>query len=203
MCNLFSFLYAHTCTCAKLICGPVYTVYCMVNCWTIIAIGTVYCRSLRSAREGVSQGGLGLLGKHRKRERLRSLLDILRTLKTLVWYTSSAVIVVDLWEIRLVHHSMYTNRKPWSVKRMSVNGLRLIYTESGGPQDIPLTYIVCPPTLEFCLYVIKNVWKVYTWESTTSEPEGAGSLTTPTLWGFLHSPTHCPVTNLAAYGSYT
>ena len=44
----------------------------------------VYCRSLKSAREGVSQGGLGLLGKHRKRERLRSLLVILRTLKTLV-----------------------------------------------------------------------------------------------------------------------
>lgn len=40
-------------------------------------------RSLKSAREGVSQGGLGLLGKHRKRERLRSLLDILKTLKTL------------------------------------------------------------------------------------------------------------------------
>ena len=41
-------------------------------------------RSLKSAREGVSQGGLGLLGKHRKRERLKTLLDILKTLKTLV-----------------------------------------------------------------------------------------------------------------------
>jgi hypothetical protein len=40
-------------------------------------------RSLKSAQEGVSQGGLGLLGKHRKRERLRSMLEILRTLKTL------------------------------------------------------------------------------------------------------------------------
>ena len=39
---------------------------------------------LRLAREGVSHGGLGLLAKHRKRERLRALLDILRTLKTLV-----------------------------------------------------------------------------------------------------------------------
>ncbi|CAI8025948.1 Syndetin [Geodia barretti] len=40
-------------------------------------------RSLKSARQGVSHGGLGLLGKHRKRERLHSLLDILKTLKTL------------------------------------------------------------------------------------------------------------------------
>ena len=41
-------------------------------------------RQLKIAREGVSHGGLGLLAKHRKRERLRALLDILRTLKTLV-----------------------------------------------------------------------------------------------------------------------
>jgi hypothetical protein len=40
-------------------------------------------RSLKSARQGVSHGGLGLLGKHRKRERLHSLVDILKTLKTL------------------------------------------------------------------------------------------------------------------------
>ena len=39
---------------------------------------------LKLAQEGVSHGGLGLLAKHRKRERLRALLDILRTLKTLV-----------------------------------------------------------------------------------------------------------------------
>jgi hypothetical protein len=39
---------------------------------------------LKTAKEGVSHGGLGLLAKHRKRERLRALLDILRTLKTLV-----------------------------------------------------------------------------------------------------------------------
>ena len=39
---------------------------------------------LKLAREGVSHGGLGLLAKHRKRERLRALLDILKTLKTLV-----------------------------------------------------------------------------------------------------------------------
>lgn len=39
---------------------------------------------LKLAREGVSHGGLGLLAKHRKRERLRALLDIMRALKTLV-----------------------------------------------------------------------------------------------------------------------
>ena len=32
----------------------------------------------------MSHGGLGLLAKHRKRERLRALLEILKTLKTLV-----------------------------------------------------------------------------------------------------------------------
>ena len=41
-------------------------------------------RQLTEARKGVSHGGLGLLAKHRRRERLRALLDILRTLKTLV-----------------------------------------------------------------------------------------------------------------------
>ncbi len=51
---------------------------------------------LRLAREGVSHGGLGLLAKHRKRERLRSLLDILRTLKTLVSELNTAV-GVFLW----------------------------------------------------------------------------------------------------------
>ena len=41
-------------------------------------------RLLKNAKEGVSHGGLGLLAKHRKRERLRTLLEILRALKTLV-----------------------------------------------------------------------------------------------------------------------
>ena len=41
-------------------------------------------RQLRMAKEGVSLGGLGLLAKHRKRERLNYLLEILRTFKTLV-----------------------------------------------------------------------------------------------------------------------
>ena len=36
------------------------------------------------AKEGVSHGGLGLLAKHRKRERLKVLLDVLKTFKTLV-----------------------------------------------------------------------------------------------------------------------
>ena len=48
---------------------------------TIYALIT---RQLKYAREGVSHGGLGLLTKHRKRERLRTLLDLLKTLKTLV-----------------------------------------------------------------------------------------------------------------------
>lgn len=39
---------------------------------------------LKLAREGVSHGGLGLLAKHRKRERLHALLEIFKTLKTLV-----------------------------------------------------------------------------------------------------------------------
>lgn len=44
-------------------------------------------RQLKYAREGVSHGGLGLLTKHRKRERLRTLLDMLKDLKTLVGRT--------------------------------------------------------------------------------------------------------------------
>ena len=36
------------------------------------------------AKEGVSHGGLGLLAKHRKRERLKVLLDVLKTFRTLV-----------------------------------------------------------------------------------------------------------------------
>lgn len=41
-------------------------------------------RSLTMARQGVSHGGLGVLAKHRKRQRLNSVLLTLRTLKTLV-----------------------------------------------------------------------------------------------------------------------
>ena len=40
----------------------------------------------------MSHGGLGLLAKHRKRERLKVLLDIMKTLKTLVCVTQSCVI---------------------------------------------------------------------------------------------------------------
>jgi len=36
------------------------------------------------AKQGVSHGGLGVLAKHRKRQRLNSVLSTLRTLKTLV-----------------------------------------------------------------------------------------------------------------------
>lgn len=49
-----------------------------------ILIYALITRQLKYAREGVSHGGLGLLTKHRKRERLRTLLDLLKTLKTLV-----------------------------------------------------------------------------------------------------------------------
>ena len=37
-----------------------------------------HCRQLHIAKEGVSHSGLGLLAKHRKRERLKVLLDVLR-----------------------------------------------------------------------------------------------------------------------------
>ncbi|XP_065897412.1 syndetin-like isoform X2 [Dysidea avara] len=40
-------------------------------------------RSLTMAKQGVSHGGLGVLAKHRKRQRLNSVLSTLRTLKTL------------------------------------------------------------------------------------------------------------------------
>lgn len=41
-------------------------------------------RHLDKARRGVSVGGLGILAKHRKKQHLISLLDSLRTIKTLV-----------------------------------------------------------------------------------------------------------------------
>ncbi|XP_065897406.1 syndetin-like isoform X2 [Dysidea avara] len=40
-------------------------------------------RSLTMAKQGVSHGGLGVLARHRKRQRLNSVLSTLRTLKTL------------------------------------------------------------------------------------------------------------------------
>ena len=43
-----------------------------------------FFRQLKHAREGVSHGGLGLLARHRRRQRLKAMLDILRSLKTLV-----------------------------------------------------------------------------------------------------------------------
>ncbi|CAI8025950.1 Syndetin [Geodia barretti] len=54
-------------------------------------------RSLKSARQGVSHGGLGLLGKHRKRERLHSLLDILKTLKTLQRTDTRLKVLLELF----------------------------------------------------------------------------------------------------------
>ena len=42
------------------------------------------------AKQGVSHGGLGVLAKHRKRQRLNSVLSTLRTLKTLVGYIELA-----------------------------------------------------------------------------------------------------------------
>lgn len=41
-------------------------------------------RQLKHAREGVSHGGLGLLARHRRRQRLKAMLDVLKSLKTLV-----------------------------------------------------------------------------------------------------------------------
>ena len=58
-----------------------------------------YPRHLRHAMEGVSHGGLGLLAKHRKRERLKTLLDILRTLKTLVSAHSDTSYTQIVWNI--------------------------------------------------------------------------------------------------------
>ena len=46
-------------------------------------------RQLKHAREGVSHGGLGLLARHRRRQRLKAMLDILKSLKTLVHCTST------------------------------------------------------------------------------------------------------------------
>lgn len=44
----------------------------------------MYLRQLKQAREGVSHGGLGLLARHRRRQRIKAMLDIMKTLKTLV-----------------------------------------------------------------------------------------------------------------------
>ncbi len=60
-------------------------------------------RQLTEAKKGVSHGGLVLLANHRKRERLRILLDILRTLKTLVSYKKLLNIV------NLIKHSVATH----------------------------------------------------------------------------------------------
>ena len=46
-------------------------------------------RQLKHAREGVSHGGLGLLARHRRRQRLKAMLDILKSLKTLVHHYCS------------------------------------------------------------------------------------------------------------------
>ena len=56
----------------------------VVCCYGDSVMVPQYCRQLRIAKEGVSHGGLGLLAKHRKRERLKVLLDVLKTFKTLV-----------------------------------------------------------------------------------------------------------------------
>ncbi len=44
----------------------------------------IFIRQLKHAREGVSHGGLGLLARHRRRQRLKAMLDVLKSLKTLV-----------------------------------------------------------------------------------------------------------------------
>ena len=49
-------------------------------------------RQLKHAREGVSHGGLGLLARHRRRQRLKAMLDILKSLKTLVHCTSTCTL---------------------------------------------------------------------------------------------------------------
>ena len=49
-----------------------------------IVVYGIYFRQLKQAREGVSHGGLGLLARHRRRQRIKAMLDIMKTLKTLV-----------------------------------------------------------------------------------------------------------------------
>lgn len=46
--------------------------------------GILFFRQLKHAREGVSHGGLGLLARHRRRQRLKAMLEVLKSLKTLV-----------------------------------------------------------------------------------------------------------------------
>ena len=60
-------------------------------------------RQLKHAREGVSHGGLGLLARHRRRQRLKAMLDILKSLKTLVHCTSTFYYNVDLHQILCTH----------------------------------------------------------------------------------------------------
>lgn len=62
-------------------------------------------RQLKQAREGVSHGGLGLLARHRRRQRLKALLDIMKTLKTLVSLynvLSSMCIHIDMRSLHTV-----------------------------------------------------------------------------------------------------
>ena len=64
------------------------------------------CRSLTMAKQGVSHGGLGVLAKHRKRQRLNSVLSTLRTLKTLVSINHIDHICIQL----LVEYTYFSDR---------------------------------------------------------------------------------------------
>ena len=53
-------------------------------------------RQLRMAKEGVSSGGLGLLAKHKKRERLKVLLEVLKKFKTLVRISNMVFLLITI-----------------------------------------------------------------------------------------------------------
>ena len=55
-----------------------------VACTSYKLVITTLSRLLSDAERGVSAGGLGLLVKHKRRQKLKLLLDVLRKFRTLV-----------------------------------------------------------------------------------------------------------------------
>ena len=47
---------------------------------------SAYCRCLDKARNGISEGTLGLLAKHRHKNRTECLFDTFKDLQQLVWF---------------------------------------------------------------------------------------------------------------------
>ena len=68
-------------------------------------------RQLKQAREGVSHGGLGLLSRHRRRQRLKAMLDIMKTLKTLVCLSPFYYTMLCMYIYRGVHIYLHYSKE--------------------------------------------------------------------------------------------